>query len=493
MEAETTTATEPPEPVTPDQNGPDQSHLPFAVDRFDVVVLGGDPAAVTAARETRRRGLRVAMVVTNPAVSDAAGIGAAEHALRQLAGAPDTARADFPSVLRRADELRARLVPCAASDELAGMGVTVIEGRPVFARRDAVRIGGRELVFHKAILATGQCAVAALDECEGNPLDPRWFFSLETLPQRLAILGAGPRACQWAQILRRLGSEVCLVARDRSILPDENPAAAAVVQQQLAREGVHLLLGCDSLAVQQTGTQHAVILDREGGPEKRFVDHVLREVDQVADLHGMDIEAAGVECTADGIQVNDRLQTANRRIFAAGGVCGPRFAAAETAEAMARLCADNISRLFLRKMSRTLVPRHVWTDPEIAQVGLTPAEAAVRQIEVDTYRAEMSEVSAAVLDGHDQGFVLIHTRHGTGRILGATVVAQRAGELIGPLGLMIQRRIPLDTLADCTPSHPSRFEVLTLIADYYLRNRPISRWQLIGQRLWALVKRNSFR
>ena len=490
MGVETITV-EPSKLPTPGHAASDAGGNCCPVDRFDVVVLGGEQAAVTAVRRTHRRGLRVALVVTHSAVSDAVGTWTGEHALRYLAQAPEKTPGGFSNVARRVSELRAQLAPRPVLEELAGLGITVIEGRPLFLRRDALSVNGRELVFRKAVLATGQRVVNRGDESAGEPLDPRWLLSLETLPQRLAILGAGPRACQWAQTFRRLGSEVSLLARTASILPDEDSAAAAVVQEQLAREGVHLLLGCGSLAVQRTGTQLAVLVEREGRQEKRFVDSAVRECDHAADLEGLDLEAAGVAYTAGGVEVNDRLQTTNRRIFAAGGVCGPRFAVAETAETMARLCADNVSCMFARKMSRTLAARCVWTDPEIAEVGLTPVEAAMRQIGVDTYRAEMSEVGAAVLDGRAQGFVLVHTYHGTGRILGATVVAQRAGELIGPLGLMIQRRIPLDALSGCTVCRPSRFEVISLIADYYLRNRPPSRWQLMVEKLWAWWRRVS--
>jgi pyruvate/2-oxoglutarate dehydrogenase complex dihydrolipoamide dehydrogenase (E3) component len=210
---------------------------------------------------------------------------------------------------------------------------------------------------------------------------------------------------------------------------------------------------------------------------------------QEPDLKGLGLETAGVAYTQCGVEVDDRLRTTNRRVFAAGNVCGGRFAPPEMAEAMARLCVHNAFHLRSKRLSRTVVPRCIWTDPEIVGVGLTPAEAAERGIEIDTYRAEMSEIAAAVLDGHDEGFVIVYARHGTGRILGGTIVAARASELIGPLGLMIARRISLDALADSTACRPSRFEVFALIADCYRRNQSPSRWRMLREKLRACWRR----
>jgi pyruvate/2-oxoglutarate dehydrogenase complex dihydrolipoamide dehydrogenase (E3) component len=177
-----------------------------------------------------------------------------------------------------------------------------------------------------------------------------------------------------------------------------------------------------------------------------------------------------VEFTAAGVAVNDCLQTTNPRVYAAGDVCS-RQQFTHAADAMARVCIQNALFLGRKKVSSLVIPRCTYTDPEIAHLGLMPAEAAQQGLEIDTYREELAGVDRAILDGQTQGFAKVHTRRGTGRVVGATIVAAHAGEMIGELTLLMQQRLSLGALAGVIHCYPTQVEVLKRIADAYQRTR----------------------
>ena len=351
-----------------------------------------------------------------------------------------------------------------------------------------MEVGGRELLFRKAILATGarSCPATVAGAEQAGCWTAEDLLDLVELPRRLAVIGTGPRPCRWAQIFGRLGSTVHLIGRRRQILPDAEPEAASIVRAQLEKEGISLRLGCDSLAIHRTGTQRAVVVEHEGQKEKLFVDQVLLECPREPNTAGLGLEVAGVAYTERGVIVSDRLATTNRRVFAAGEVCGPEFSPPEVAQAMARLGVHNALPYGRRKLSRLVIPRSTGTDPEVIQLGLTPAEAEARQIEIDTYRADLSERSRAVLDRGEAGFVAVHVRRATGRVVGACVVAREAGELIGPLTVLIAQKLSLAALADVIPCSPSHLEVLKRLADEYRRAPKPLPWAVLAEswRAW---------
>ncbi len=168
--------------------------------------------------------------------------------------------------------------------------------------------------------------------------------------------------------------------------------------------------------------------------------------------------------------MNDRLQTSNRRIYSAGDVCS-RQQFTHAADAMARLCIQNALFFGRKRLSSLVIPRCTYTDPEVAHVGLTPAEAAEQGVEIDSYRESLQRVDRAVLDSQEQGFAVVHTRRGTGRVVGATLVAAHAGEMIGEITLLMQKRLSLGALVGVIHCYPTQVAVLKRIADAYQRTR----------------------
>jgi len=462
--------------------------------RYELVIVGSGRAAICASREAARLGVRAALVVEEPWAyrreSDAWFL---RQVLRRIAGLAHQLVAgpfhtdpplaigwpDFAAVMAWVRATREQiaagpLIPCDKelphprdARQLPQAGAEVLTGQAVFTGRDTLEVDTRQLRFRRAIVATG--ARQMKTEIEGGEqiecLTSKTLVELSELPQRLAVIGTGPVSCQLAQSFCRLGSRVYLIGPSANILPGVEPEAAAVVQSRLVKEAVCLKLGCEHLAVEQTGNLLTVVIGREGRKEKLFVDKVLLEERAEPNTAGLGLETAGVAYTDRGVVISDRLQTTNRRIFAAGAICGNEFSSLEAAEATARLALDNCLQRNRRKLNRRLLCRCVYTEPEIAQFGLSPTEASAEGNEIQTYRAELGQTVAAVLPGGEDGFAVVHLRRRTGRVVGATIVSEEAGALISPLALLASRNLPLAALADVIPCRAGRFDLLRRMAE----------------------------
>ena len=419
---------------------------------YRLVILGGGPAAEAAAREAARRGVGAALILPDA----------------------DCVRSPQPTPLGdKVRRLQARTGQALPAEPPREPGIDVYPGKAVFCRRDALEVGGREIRFRKALIATGtKPAPVAIDGADQNDcLQVDSLGQLSEPPRRLAVIGCGPVACEWAQGFCRFGSQVHLISHHRRILPEEEPFAAGAVQARLEQEDARVYLGCEELAIETMGNLRAVVIGRNGRREKLLVDRILHCEPRQPNSAGLGLESAGVAYSDHGIVVGDRLQTTNRRIFSAGGVCGERFATLQAAEATARLAVHNALSFTSRRISRLVIPRCIYTDPGIAQVGLTRHQAAAGQIEIDTYRADLSEANEAIPRHHRQGLIAVHVRRRTGSIVGATVVAEAADELIAPLLLLMTRRWSLAALADVIACRPSRFELLVRLGERYRQTR----------------------
>ena len=428
---------------------------------YCLVVLGGGPAGTFAARAGAARGDRVALVLPEPRQPEAD-----EPATPQPT--------EFVEQIRRLQVQFGLAAPNRLGDE---PNIEVFHGRPAFVRRRVVRLGQRELHFRKAVIATG--ATTASDDVEGTAengcLTSETLDALAESPRRLAVISSDAVACQWARAFCRFGSQVHLVAREPTILSGEDPDAAAIIQTRFTEDGVRLHLGCHDVAIESTGNLRGVVIGRDGRQEKLLVDRVLLCGPRRANTQGLALEAVGVAHDHRGVLVDDRLRTTNRDIFAAGAVCGPEYAAPPAARASARLAAENALRFFPHRMSRLVIPRLIDTQPQLAQAGLTLGEARKRELRLDTYRIELAEADVSLPAPRRQGFIAIHVarrrRWPWRRIVGATVVAECADELIAPLLLLMTCHRSPAALADVVPCHPSRFELLRQLGRRYVEAR----------------------
>jgi len=413
-------------------------------ERYRLLIVGSSPAAVCAADEAARRGVRAAWV--RPAQD---GVGTSPAACADALPAPPE-------------------------------GVDVHVGQAVFLSDRTLAVDGRELSFRRAVIATGaRWTSGDVDGAEQSGcLLPDRLDALTERPARLAVIGCGPVACRSAQAWQRGGSQVHLVDRGRTILPDEEPDAAELIGARMQQDGVRLHLGCRELAIETTGNLRAVVLDTGGGKEKLLVDEVAVCGPRRPNTGQLGLEAAGVIYTDDGVVIGDRLQTTARRIYSAGAVCGRPFASPQAAEATARLAVHNALGHFPRKLSRLVAAECIRTEPQLARAGLTRAEAEAADVEIRTHRIELADADASLPECCREGFVLVHLHAQTGRIVGTTAVAGHADELIAPLVLLMTQRRPLTALARMVACRPSRAQLLVDLAARCAAARPPvwSRW-----------------
>jgi pyruvate/2-oxoglutarate dehydrogenase complex dihydrolipoamide dehydrogenase (E3) component len=274
-----------------------------------------------------------------------------------------------------------------------------------------------------------------------------------------------------AQAFARFGSQVTLVEASRQILPREDRDAAARVEAALVRDGVKVICGGKAAEVSRRGHERVVQLECGGQTHEVVVDEILVGAGRSPNVEGLNLEAAGVDYDGrTGVTVNDRLRTTNRRIYAAGDICS-RYKFTHAADAMARIVIQNALFFGRAKASALTIPWCTYTEPEIAHVGMYEKDAEDRGIDMRTYTVELKDVDRAILDGEDEGFLKVHTKKGNDTILGATLVARHAGEMISEITLAMVAKTGLGTLGKTIHPYPTQADVFKRAGDACNRTR----------------------
>ena len=473
-------AAHPPDWSNPDPRG-----------RYDLVVLGGGTAGLVSAMGAAGLGARVALVERDLLGGDCLNTGCvpSKAILRSARAAADARRApevgvrvagvdaDFGSVMRRMRERRADISPHDSAARLRAAGVDVYFGQARFTGPSAIAVGGRTLTFRRAVIATG-----------GRPLVPaipglatvqyltsETLFALTEQPRRLAIVGAGPIGCEMAQAFARLGTGVTLVDQAAQVLAREDADAAAIVARRLIDDGVTLALGvtiadvssrADGIHLRVGGSSASLVSGSSAGLQA--CDQLLVAVGRAPNVEGLDLPAAGVAFDTSGVVVDDWLRTSNRRIFAAGDVCST-FKFTHAADALARIVIQNALFFGRKRASALVIPWCTYTDPEVAHVGCYEDEAKRAGCRVDTITIPLADVDRAVVDEERDGFVRVH--HQRGRLLGCTVVASRAGEMIGVATHALTHGASLGELGSTIHPYPTLNNAFRAAGDAYARTR----------------------
>ncbi len=460
---------------------------PEPLGRYNMVVIGGGTAGLVTAAGAAGLGAKVALVERALLGGDCLNVGcvpskalircARAFAEVRDAGAfgvtvPDGAAVDFSSVMERMRKLRADISPNDSAKRFRELGIDVFIGDARFTGPNTVEVDGNTLRFARACIATGARAVPLPIPglAEAGYLTNETIFSLTELPRRLAVIGAGPIGCEMAQSFARFGTEVTLVEAMHQLLGREDQDAAERIKRALVRDGVRINCCAKITGVRKEGDETILTLGGETGGEL-VGDAVLVSVGRAPNVEGLGLEAAGVEFdTRKGVKVDDRLRTTNPRIFAAGDICSP-YKFTHAADFMARIVIQNALFFGRSKASALTIPWCTFTDPEIAHVGLYEQQARDQGIEVETFTVEMSDVDRAVLDGEVDGFLKVHVKKGSDKILGATLVARHAGEMISEITLAMVSGAGLGTLAKTIHPYPTQAEVIRKAGDAYNRSR----------------------
>lgn len=457
---------------------------------YHMVVIGAGTAGLVTAVVAAGLGARVALIERKLMGGDCLNVGCvpskgvisaarAWHAARAAVGAefgaPSTdAAGDFGVAMERMRRLRADISHLDSAQRFTDLGVDVFIGEGRFTGRDTVQVGDATLRFKKATIATGARAAAppipGLSEVPY--LTNETIFALTELPPRLAVIGAGPIGCEMAQSFQRFGSDVTVFDVAPQILIREDADAARVVQDSMVEDGVKLALGVSVRNVRSEAGELVVSFERdgEGRPQEVRVDQILVAVGRAPNVEGLGLEEAGVAHDRTGVLVDAKLRTSNRKIFAAGDIT-PSFKFTHLADAHAAIVIQN-AFFFGRKRHDTLVvPWCTYTSPEIAHVGLYEQDAQAQGLDTHVITVAMADVDRSVLDGQSRGFLRVILKKGSDRILGATLVAEHAGDMIGELALATSQGIGLGKIGSTIHPYPTQGEVVRKAANAYTKTR----------------------
>jgi pyruvate/2-oxoglutarate dehydrogenase complex dihydrolipoamide dehydrogenase (E3) component/uncharacterized membrane protein YdjX (TVP38/TMEM64 family) len=472
-----------------DQQLIDNCHPPGWVNptparKYNLVVIGAGTAGLVSAAGAAKLGAKVALIERNLMGGDCLNVGcvpskAIIRAARAVVDSRNGAEfglhsnsqpeINFAAAMERMRRLRAEISAHDSVDRFRKLGVDVYIGNGRFIGPSTIEIDGTRLEFSRAIIATGARAaelpIAGL--ADAGYYTNETIFTFTELPRRMVVIGAGPVGCELAQCFQRFGCQVTVITDGAQILPKEDHDAAAVLRQRLSREGVRIITSGIIQQVSSNGSGKRVSVATDGTTHEVECDAILVSVGRKPNLEGLELDIAAVDYTSQGVVVDNRLRTTNPRVYAAGDVCS-RYKFTHAADAMARIVIANALFLARRKVTDLVIPWCTYTDPEVAHVGYYEKEARAAGFNVATITESLTDVDRAVLDGEEEGFARVHYDNKTGRILGGTLVARHAGEMINELTLAMVAKQSVSVLSSTIHSYPTQAEVWRKIGDGYM-------------------------
>jgi pyruvate/2-oxoglutarate dehydrogenase complex dihydrolipoamide dehydrogenase (E3) component len=376
---------------------------------------------------------------------------------------------------------RAKIAPHDSQERFESLGVDVFRGKARFVSAHEVEVNSQRLHAKNFVIATG--SRATIPKIEG--IDNVPYFTNETIfdrlrekPESMIVLGGGPIGCELAQTFCRLGTQVTIIQRGDQLLPREDRDVAEFLEHRLINEGVRIIKNVDARAVATSDAGQVALefLDRQSGQLAErtfFADALLVAIGRSPNLQSLDLKSAGIDVNKSGVRVNDYLQTSQPHIYAVGDVIGP-FLFTHMADAQARVVVRNILMLFQflrQKMDYSVVPWCTYTDPEVARVGLGEKAAQQENIDYDLFVVRLEDVDRAVVESEEAGSAKILTAKGSDKILGATIVAPHAGDLLHEFVLAMNAKIGLGKIAATIHAYPTFAELARKAGDKYNKTR----------------------
>ena len=462
----------------------------MSADRYNAVVIGAGTAGLVTAAATAGLGGRVALIERRHMGGDCLNFGCVpskaliasarmadriRHADRWGLEATEPAFA-FEKVVARMRARRAQIAPNDSQERFEKLGVEVLRGEAAFVSPREVVIEGRTLRAANFVIATGtRPAIPTIDGLESVPFftNETIFDQLDQRPASMLVLGGGPIGCELAQAFARLGVKITLVQSGLRLLPHEDADAGAIVESVLAADRVECLLGAKAERVRQDGGEIVLTLRRGESTSEHRAATLLVATGRAPNTEALNLPAAGVRASEHGVEVNARLQTSQPHIFAAGDIAGPyRFT--HMADYQARIVARNILVPFgfmQSKADYSTVPWCTYLDPEIARVGLNEDDAKKRGVDCDVFKLPLAELDRAIVEDETAGFVKVLTARGKDRILGVTLVAAHAGDLIHEFVLAMRCGIGLGKISGTIHAYPTFAELARKTGDAYQKTR----------------------
>ncbi|MDK2792363.1 MAG: hypothetical protein PWQ25_1226 [Deferribacteres bacterium] len=455
---------------------------------YNLVVLGAGTAGLISAIITASLGGKVALVEKDLMGGDCLNVGcvpsksliASAKAAHMLKNAgiygfektqPD--RENFVNVMERLRKIRAEISKNDSVRRYRELGVDVFLGEGRFISENCLQVAGNRLLFKKAVIATG--AKAFVPDIPGIKdiefLTNENVFNLEKLPEKLAIVGGGPIGCELAQAFARLGSTVFIIQNSR-LLPREDNEASEIIKNVFKREGIEIFENSKVANFSNLGGgKKGIFVVSDSKMIELEVDEILISVGRKPNVENIGLENANVKYDIkQGILVNDYLQTTNKNIYAAGDCC-MKWKFTHAADVAAQIVVQNALFKGRKKLSKVVMPWCTYADPEVAHVGMYEEEAAAKGIDVEYFKFDMSENDRAITERETEGFVKIMVKKGTDKILGATIVASHAGEMINEITFAIANGIGLSKFSQVVHPYPTRSEAIKRVAGLYNKSR----------------------
>lgn len=448
----------------------------------DICIIGAGSAGLSVAAGAAQLGARTVLIEADRMGGDCLNTGCVPSksllaAAKAAQGVRKSAQfgiavgsepvADFPKVHDYVHGVIAGIAPHDSVERFTRLGCTVIKGRARFIAPRMVEVDGKKISARRFVVATGsRAAVPPIPGLRELPyFTNETIFENEVLPEHLVVIGAGPIGCEMAQAHRRLGAKVTVLDIG-PMLPKDDPLAVAVVRRQFLEEGIDTLERIKLVRVEKRDKGFAALITASNGERWIEGSHLLIATGRRPNVENLGLEAAGVRYSSKGIEVDDRLRSSNKRIYAAGDVAGG-YQFTHVASYHAGIVLRNALFRLPAKCHTNAVPWVTYTDPELAQVGLTEAEA--RKLHGDGIRVlhtEFAENDRARTEGSSAGFLraVLSKR---GRVLGATIVGPHAGELILPWVLAISKDLKMGDLAGLIVPYPTLSEITKRAAGSY--------------------------
>jgi dihydrolipoamide dehydrogenase len=448
--------------------------------RLSFLIIGAGPAGTAAATNAAALGARVTLVERDV-------VGGAAHLWDCIPSKTMTATAIRIDSMRNAARLGLVAAPghvdsLQLSERikhisgdihrrwvslLSSQGVEIIAGTARLSSSSEAVVetsaGTRRVAFDRCLLSTGSSPrVPDWAEVDGERvLTTRHAYDLAEVPERLVVVGSGVTGVEFVHIFESLGSEVSLVVSRQQILPHRDPEVAAVLEEDFIERGVRLVIGARAVGLERNGDSVVVLCD-DG---RRVVgSHVLLAIGSVPLTGELGLAEAGVEMKQGFVQVDEFSRTSIPTIYGAGD-CTGQMLLSSVAAMQGRKIARHALGLAVTPIDYNKVAQAVFTEPEIASVGLEEADAAAVGRKVRTTKVPFAANARAVLQGNTRGFVKLTSDPATGVVLGGTVVGHRASELIGILALAVQARVTVPTLVETMLVHPSLSESISDAAE----------------------------
>ncbi|PYL06661.1 MAG: FAD-containing oxidoreductase [Verrucomicrobia bacterium] len=491
---------------------------------YNVVVIGAGTAGLVTAAGTAGLGGRVALIERNLMGGDCLNFGcvpskaliSSARLIQQIRDSekwglnrqePEFA---FEKVFERMRARRAKIAPNDSQERFESLGVDVFRGEARFVSPHEVEINAPEGQYNTAlpsmrlrarnfVIATGSRAV--IPKIEG--IEKIRYFTNETIfdelkekPETMIVLGGGPIGCELGQALSRLGVRVTVIQRGDQLLPREDRDVSEFLERRLINEGVRVIKNADahSVATSDKGKVALEWLDRQSGrlaERTLFADTLLVAIGRMPNVENLGLKSVGVDANERSVRVNEYLQTSQRHIYAVGDVIG-QFLFTHMADAQARVVVRNIVvpfQFLRRKMDYSIVPWCTYADPEVAHVGLGEKEATQKNVPYDLFVVPLEDIDRAVVENEEAGFAKILTVKGSDKILGATIVAPHAGDLLHEFVLAMKAGVGLGTIASTIHAYPTFAELARKAGDKYNKTRLTPRAKTIFTWLYGRARR----